>query len=96
MNDVTASEGDAHVAFNVEFSKKLSASHKIKCFYKDEPLDLNSDKYSVEIKDFYCTLKIKNVDLKDEGSYTIQVDKAKSSADLVVEGIYNIFTVILL
>ena len=89
MNDINACEGDIYASFTVEISKKLISNNKIKCYYKDELIDLSSDKYKIEIKDFYCTLHVKNVDLKDEGSYSIQVDKAKSSAELTVEGIYK-------
>ena len=87
MNDVNACEGAVSTSFTVELSKKLNSNNKVKWYYKDELIDLKSDKYKIEIKDFHCTLHIKNIDLNDEGSYSIEVDKAKSSAELTVEGI---------
>jgi hypothetical protein len=84
MSDMNACEGDETVALKVELSKKLTETNKIKCYFKDELLDFKSDKYTIETHDCFCTLRIKNIELKDEGSYSIQVDKAKSSADLNV------------
>ena len=87
MNDTNALEGDTSASFKIELSKKLTSNHKVRCYFKDEQIDLSSNKYAIEIKDFHCILHVKNIELGDEGSYSIQVDKAKSTADLVVEGI---------
>ena len=51
-----------------------------------------SEKYELEVHDFTYTLKIKDCTLNDTAEVSIVAKDCKSTAQLVVKGLYNILT----
>jgi hypothetical protein len=86
MEDVTMDEGDVFTVFTVEYSKVLAQRHKIICKFNGHEI-VSGDKYEIKVSDNKLELRVKNICPEDEGTYTIQVQNAKSSAFLTVNGI---------
>jgi hypothetical protein len=88
MEDVTMDEGDECAVFSAEYSKNLADRHKITCKFNGQVIALG-DKYETKIANNKLELRVKTICPADEGTYTIHVQNAKSSAFLTVNGIYS-------
>lgn len=76
-------------------SKKISKKDEIKWSFNGRKLDVdNSTKYQMETDNKSCKLIIKNIALDDEGSYAVEVNSSKSSANLTVEGEFQYIIVL--
>lgn len=88
MEDKTATEGDAEAVFEAELSKNIMPSDEIRWTFNGRRIDVDDvKKFSLEKIKNKCLLHIKNVELEDEGSYGIEVNDSKSSANLIISGI---------
>jgi hypothetical protein len=70
-------------------SKKIQARDEIKWTFNCRKIDAENDKkYRIENENKTCKLIIKNITLEDEGTYTVEINGSKSSANLTVDGKY--------
>lgn len=85
LNDKEATEEDGLTYFEVELTKKAKRTDQIKWSFNGRKVDSDVDaRYSIETSNKMCKLVIKNVCLEDEGTYSIDVNGVKTSAQLIV------------
>lgn len=87
MEDQHATEDDEKAAFEVEMTRKILPSNEIRWTFNGRKIDIDDiRKYSMEIDNKLCRLIIRNVKLEDEGSYAVEVNGSRSSANFIVNG----------
>lgn len=85
LQDKQAVEEDEEAFFEVEMSKKISLSDEIRWTFNGRKIDVEDfRKYSMELENKICKLKIKKIALEDEGTYAVEVNGSRSSAFLSV------------
>jgi len=96
LQDQHATEEDEKAAFEVEMTRKILPSNEIRWTFNGRKIDIDGfRKYSMEIDNKICRLIIKNVKLEDEGSYAVEVNGSRSSANFTVNGNFNRFYLLL-
>jgi titin len=87
LEDKTAIEDDLEAYFEVECSKKISSRDEIKWMFNSRKidLDLQDQKYRMQLDGKLCRLVIKSIKLEDEGNYSIDINENhRSTAKLTV------------
>ena len=85
LNDKEATEEDEATFFEVELTKQPKRADQIKWTFNGKKVDAEVDShYSIESSNKFCKLVIKKVRLEDEGNYSLEVNGAKTTAQLTV------------
>jgi hypothetical protein len=87
LEDKTAVEEDPQAFFEIELLRPINENDDIKWSLNGRKLEKGA-KYGVESNRNKCRLIIKDITLEDEGTYAVEINNSKSSALLIVEGLF--------
>lgn len=88
LEDKKAVENDEKCVFEIEMTKKIQPKDEIHWTFNGRKIDadIDSRRYEIQKDNKISRLVIKNVVLEDEGSYSVEINGSRSSANLVVDG----------